>query len=99
MARHLRLALALAAIVSGAAARAGNPAPDPVADADLFEFLGSVDSSGDSQAAADDGSWLDYLSRTDISKVAKASEPDPDARVRQSAAGGQPVSSGEKKDD
>ncbi len=98
MAGLLRLALALAATVSGAAALAGNPAPDPAADADLFEFLGSVDSVGDSQAAADDGSWLDYLSRTDINKVAKASDPDA-ARVRQSAAGGQPVASGDKKDD
>jgi hypothetical protein len=98
MARLLRLALALAATVSGAAALAGNPAPDPAADADLFEFLGSVDSVGDSQAAVDDGSWLDYLSRTDINKVAKASDPDA-ARARQSAAGGQPVASGDKKDD
>ncbi|MBV8740778.1 MAG: hypothetical protein JOZ12_03285 [Sinobacteraceae bacterium] len=99
MARRLRLAVALAATVSGAAALAGTPAPDPAADADLFEFLGSVDSVGDSQAAADDGSWLDYLSRTDINKVAKASDPDPAARVRQSAAGRQPIGSGDKKDD
>ena len=98
MAYRLRLGLALAVTVSAAAAVAGNPAPDPAADADLFEFLGSVDSGGDSPAAADDGSWLDYLSQTDINKVAKASDPDPARRVRQSPAG-DPVSSGEKKDD
>jgi len=41
----------------------------------LLEFLGSVDSGADSQATADDGSWIDYLSQTDISKVARTADP------------------------
>jgi hypothetical protein len=49
--------------------------PDPEADAELLEFLGSVDSGADSQANADDGAWIDYLSQTDIAKVAKAADP------------------------
>ena len=49
--------------------------PDPGADGELLEFLGSVDSGADSQASADDASWIDYLSQTDISKVAKTTDP------------------------
>jgi hypothetical protein len=59
-----------------ATAAANDPKPaDPGTDADLLEFLGSVDSGADSQASADDGSWIDYLSQTDIGKVAKAPDP------------------------
>ena len=66
-------------------ALAGDPKqPDPDADAELLEFLGSVDSGAesgaDSQATANDGSWIDYLSQTDISKVAKAAEQPETAR-------------------
>jgi hypothetical protein len=62
---------------------AGDPKPkaaDPGEDAELLEFLGSVDSGADSQATADDGSWIDYLSQTDIGKVAKAADPKDPAR-------------------
>jgi hypothetical protein len=60
---------------------AGDPEPaDPGEDAELLEFLGSVDSGADSQASADDGSWIDYLSQTDIGKVAKANDPKDPAR-------------------
>jgi hypothetical protein len=44
-------------------------------DAELLEFLGSVDSGADSQATTDDGSWIDYLAQTDITKVAKSGDP------------------------
>jgi hypothetical protein len=102
MRRRGRLALTLAVLVSaGSQAQAENPkAPaDPGStDADLLEFLGSVDSAGDSPAPSDDGSWIDYLSQTDISKVARTSNPDA-ARARQAAPGRQPVPSGDKKDD
>jgi hypothetical protein len=55
---------------------ANDPKPaDPEADAELLEFLGSVDSGADSQATADDGSWIDYLSQTDIGKVTKTTDP------------------------
>jgi hypothetical protein len=39
---------------------------DP-ADADLLEYLGSVDVEGQD--------WMDYLARTDIAQVAKAKKP------------------------
>jgi len=70
---------------------------DPGADADLLEFLGSVDSGADSQATSDDESWIDYLSQTDIGKVAKAAEPK-DASRKQTASDA-PAAPGDKKDD
>jgi len=63
------------------------------------EFLGSVDSGADSQAAADDGSWIDYLAQTDIGKVAKTADPNGIPRAGQVATGTPPPASGDKKDD
>lgn len=37
------------------------------ADADLLEYLGSVDAEGQE--------WMDYLAHTDIAQVAKAKNP------------------------
>ena len=71
---------------------------DPAADAELLEFLGSVDSGSDSQATADDGSWIDYLSQTDIGKVVKTTDPK-EAPGKQTATEAQPPASGDKKDD
>jgi hypothetical protein len=82
----------------GTAAAEDPKKADPATDADLLEFLGSVDSGADSQAAADDGSWIDYLAQTDIGKVAKTADPNGAAR-KQSATGSQPPASGDKKDD
>ena len=45
-----------------------------VNDEDLLEFLGSVDSCTDS-VQPDDGSWIDYLSQTDINRAAKPGNP------------------------
>ena len=46
---------------------AAKPTPaTPTADDEFLEFLGSLDDEGA------DEDWLDYLSRTDIEKVAKA---------------------------
>jgi hypothetical protein len=70
---------------------------DPGADAELLEFLGSVDSGGDSQATADDGSWIDYLSQTDISKVAKTT--DPKDASKKNASDAPPPAPGDKKND
>ena len=98
--RGIRLLLALIAfafLCDIAVAEDPNKA-DPAADADLLEFLGSVDSGADSQAAADDGSWIDYLAQTDIGKVAKTPDPN-DAARKQSPSGSQPPASGDKKDD
>jgi hypothetical protein len=88
---------ALALLCAAAAAQNPNQA-DPAADAELLEFLGSVDTGSDSQATADDGSWIDYLSQTDIGKVAKTANPN-DASRQQTATEAQPPASGDKKDD
>src|ERR1700760_2004031 len=70
-----RVLVMLAVLAPWGTGFAQNPkAPDPSTDADLLEFLGSVDSGADSQAA-DDGSWIDYLAQTDIGKVAKPTDP------------------------
>jgi hypothetical protein len=57
-----------------------------------------VDSGADSQTPADDGSWIDYLSQTDIGKVAKTADPK-DASGKKTATEAQPPASGDKKDD
>ncbi|HVO45173.1 MAG TPA: hypothetical protein VMT29_02450 [Steroidobacteraceae bacterium] len=78
---------------------AGDPKPAEPADIELLEFLGSVDTGADSQAAADDGSWIDYLAQTDIGKVAKTADPNGIPRAKQVATGTPPPASGDKKDD
>ena len=90
--RRVRLLLTLAALTPAGGSFAVPPPPaNPATDADLLEFLGSVDSGADSQAAADDGSWIDYLSKTDISKVAKAADPNDASRPKQPAANPPPA--------
>jgi hypothetical protein len=86
------------AILCGTAIAEDPKQADPAADAELLEFLGSVDSGADSQATADDGSWIDYLSQTDIGKVAKTTDPQ-DASGKKTANEAQPPASGDKKDD
>jgi hypothetical protein len=86
------------ALICGTALAEDPKQADPAADAELLEFLGSVDSGADSQAPADDGSWIDYLSQTDIGKVAKTADPK-DASDKQKATEAQPPASGDKKDD
>ena len=49
---------------AAASARAAKTAA-PAADDELLEFLGSVGEEAD-------GDWIDYLSKTDISKASKA---------------------------
>ena len=101
--RRVRLLLTLAVLIpAGGVAIADNPdpkKPDPGSDAELLEFLGSVDSGADSQAAADDGSWIDYLSQTDIGKVAKTTNPNGASRTTPVSTGTQPPPSGAKNDD
>ena len=98
--RRVRLLMTLAVLTPGGISFAGPPPPaDPATDAELLEFLGSVDSGADSQAAADDGSWIDYLSKTDITKVAKTADPNGPPRPKQTATVTQPPASGDKKDD
>jgi hypothetical protein len=70
----MRATLALS-FLCGVAVADDPKQPDPATDAELLEFLGSVDSGADSQTSADDGSWIDYLSQTDIGKIAKAPDP------------------------
>jgi hypothetical protein len=86
------------ALLCGTAVAEDPKQADPAADAELLEFLGSVDSGADSQTPADDGSWIDYLSQTDIGKVAKTADPK-DASGKKTATEAQPPASGDKKDD
>jgi hypothetical protein len=71
MCRRRAVALAAALVLAGAgSARADRPsAPDPAVDDDFLEFLGSVDYDS---SQAEDGWWIDYLSRTDPGKAKPA---------------------------
>jgi hypothetical protein len=76
--RRSRLVLAFAAVLTagsgvGLADDTRKPTT-PALDDDLLEFLGSVDPTSDS-AQSDDGAWIEYLSQTDIGKVAKPGNP------------------------
>ncbi len=70
--RHSRLLLAFAVLTAGSgfvlADDTRKPA-DPATDDELLEFLGSVDPASDT-VQPDDGTWIEYLSQTDIGKVA-----------------------------
>jgi len=70
--RRSRLLLAFAVLTAGAgivlADDTRKPA-DPATDDELLEFLGSVDPASDT-LQPDDGAWIEYLSQTDIGKVA-----------------------------
>lgn len=95
---HLMVTLVAFACVCRTAAADDSKQADPGTDAELLEFLGSVDSVGDSQVAADDESWIDYLVRTDIGKGAKRGDPN-GASQKPVETGAQPPASGDKKDD
>ena len=70
--RRSRLLLAFAVLTAGGgivlADDTRKPA-DPATDDELLEFLGSVDPASDT-VQPDDGTWIEYLSQTDIGKVA-----------------------------
>ena len=70
--RGSRLVLAFAVLAAGSGVVLADdphkPATPPLDD-ELLEFLGSVDPSSD-KVQPDDGSWIEYLSQTDIGKVA-----------------------------
>jgi len=76
--RRSRLVLAFAVLTAGSGAVLADDPPHqpspPALDDELLEFLGSVDPSSDT-VQADDGSWIEYLSQTDIGKVAKPGNP------------------------
>lgn len=76
-ARRIGIAVVTAALAGGSVAgHAGDPpqkAADAPVDLGLLEFLGNGDPSSDS----DDASWLAYLTKTNIGKVAKASQAPP----------------------
>ncbi len=75
--RHVRLVLTVVVLTVGSGAGVADdthkPA-DPVLDDELLEFLGSVDPSSDT-VQPDDGTWIEYLSQTDIGKVAQPGNP------------------------
>jgi hypothetical protein len=75
--RRSRLVLAFAVLTAGSGAGFADDArkpTNPVLDDDLLEFLGSVDPASDA-VQPDDGTWIEYLSQTDITKVAKPGKP------------------------
>ena len=78
LSRRSRLVLAFAVLTAGSGAVLADDPPrkpsPPALDDELLEFLGSVDPSSDT-VHADDGSWIEYLSQTDIGKVAKPANP------------------------
>lgn len=80
VAHRIGIAVVTAMLAAGSGAgHAGDPpkqSTDPSVDEGLLEFLGSVDPATDS-TQPDDGSWLAYLSQTNIGKVAKASQAQP----------------------
>jgi hypothetical protein len=97
-ARRLSLVLALAVLTLGAGAgRADDSqkAADPALDDELLEFLGSVDPASDS-AQQDDGTWIEYLSQTDIGKVVKPAGTPTGAEAKPAASAAKPSASGVK---
>jgi hypothetical protein len=74
--RHSRLVLAVALLTAGSCVGLADDTHKPATsspDDELLEFLGSVDPASDG-VQPDDGSWIEYLSQTDIGKV--AAKPD-----------------------
>jgi hypothetical protein len=70
--RRSRLVLAFALLAAGSGivlADDTRKPTNPQSDDELLEFLGSVDPASDT-VQPDDGSWIEYLSQTDIGKVA-----------------------------
>jgi hypothetical protein len=93
--------MALAGLAVWCAGQADDKPPrptPPATDAELLEFLGSVDDGADSQAA-DDGSWIDYLSQADIARVARSGDPSRGPRAKQDAVPPTSTAPGDKKDD
>lgn len=96
-------ALALAAVALGPGSSFADPPAKPAdPDEEFLEFLGTVDSTADANTPADDQSWIDYLSQTDIDKAAKkasapgqpgAKGPAPAAQAPDSKAGAPKVKS------
>jgi hypothetical protein len=75
--RRPRLVLAFAVLTAGssmALADDSRKPTNPQSDDELLEFLGSVDPASDA-VQPDDGAWIEYLSQTDIGKVAKPGNP------------------------
>ena len=74
--RCFRLVLAFVVLTAGSGVGLADDTRKPAAPADdgFLEFLGSVDPASDA-AQPDDGSWIEYLSQTDIGKVAKPGNP------------------------
>jgi hypothetical protein len=56
------------------ATKVARRAPEPPADAELLEYLGTVD-------AEEGQAWMDYLARTDIAQVVKAKKSPDTAEV------------------
>src|SRR2546429_667084 len=93
--RRTRLVLALAALALGLEAGRADDSrkpDDPALDEGLLEFLGSVDPSSDA-AQSEDGSWIDYLARTDIGRVVKPAAAPARGEAKPPAPAAQPSGS------
>ena len=91
--RCVRLGLVVASLALGAGiGRADDPhnAAEPALDDELLEFLGSVDPASDS-TSSDDGTWIEYLSQTDIGKVVKPASPPSGAEAKSATPAGKPA--------
>jgi hypothetical protein len=94
--RRICLALAVAVLTLGSGAgRADDSRKEAAAELDdeLLEFLGSVDPASDS-AQPDDGTWIEYLSQTDIGKVVKPAGTAAGADAKPAASAAQSSVSG-----
>ena len=64
--------MAVAAVALGPGVGFADPPAKPTEpDEEFLEFLGTVDSTADANTPADDQSWVEYLSKTDIDRAAQ----------------------------
>ena len=98
--RRSRLVLAFAVLTAGSGvglAEDTHKPADPVLDDELLEFLGSVDPASD-KVQPDDGTWIEFLSQTDIGKVTKPGNPTVIA-AKPAAPAPKPSTPGEKQNE
>jgi hypothetical protein len=99
--RRSRLVLAFAVLTAGssfALADDSRKPTNPQSDDELLEFLGSVDPASDT-VQPDDGSWIEYLSQTDIGKVANKPVKPTVVAAKPATPAPKPSSPGAKQDE
>jgi hypothetical protein len=99
--RRPRLVLAFAVLTAGSAIALADDSrkpTNPQSDDELLEFLGSVDPASDT-VQPDDGSWIEYLSQTDIGKVANKPGNPTVVAAKPAAPAPKPSTPGAKQDE